>query len=82
MADGALAHSPADLAVAVTGIAGPGGAHAGQAGRHRLAGAGCAAATAAAAPNVLQLGGDRAAVRAQTVASPCSAARGLLPTCA
>ena len=33
MAEGALAHAPADLAVAVTGIAGPGRRHAQQAGR-------------------------------------------------
>ena len=36
MAEGALARSPARFAVAVTGIAGPGRRHAGQAGRHGL----------------------------------------------
>lgn len=66
MADGALAHSKAGIAVAVTGIAGPGGAvpgkpvgtvwfvlaRRGEAGRAEL----------------LQFGGDRTAVREQTVA--------------
>ena len=67
MAEGALRHSRADLAVAVTGIAGPGGATPGKpvgtvwlaiAGRDRPA-----------AAELLSLSGDRAAVREQTVAA-------------
>jgi nicotinamide-nucleotide amidase len=65
MADGALARSGAHIAVAVTGIAGPGGATPGKPvgtvwvavavrGRHALA-------------TLLHLDGDRADVRAQTV---------------
>jgi nicotinamide-nucleotide amidase len=66
MADGALAHSAADLAVAVTGIAGPGGAVAGKpVGTVWLA---LARRGAPASAQRLQLDGDRAAVRAQTVA--------------
>jgi nicotinamide-nucleotide amidase len=65
MAEGALAHSLADIAVAVTGIAGPGGATPGKpVGLVWLALAQRGVATRAEA---LQLPGDRAAVRAQTV---------------
>jgi nicotinamide-nucleotide amidase len=66
MADGALAHSPADVALAVTGIAGPGGATPGKpVGLVWLALAQRGGATQA---EPLQLDGDRASVRAQTVA--------------
>ena len=66
MAEGALARSAAELAVAVTGIAGPGGAVPGKpVGTVWLALARRGAATQA---QCLQLDGDRAAVRAQTVA--------------
>jgi nicotinamide-nucleotide amidase len=65
MAEGALVQSPADIALAVTGIAGPGGATPGKpVGLVWLALAQRGAATHAEA---LQLRGDRAAVRAQTV---------------
>ena len=64
MAEGALARSAADLAVAVTGIAGPGGAVPGKpVGTVWLAVAQRGAATAA---ERLQLDGDRAAVRDAT----------------
>lgn len=66
MADGALLKSPADLAVAVTGIAGPGGAVAGKpVGTVWLAVAQRGAITQC---ERLQLDGDRASVRAHTVA--------------
>jgi nicotinamide-nucleotide amidase len=68
MARGALQHSKADLSVAVTGIAGPGGATPGKpVGLVWLAVArrGGDAATACQAER-LQLDGDRAAVREQT----------------
>jgi nicotinamide-nucleotide amidase len=66
MAEGALAHSTADIAVAVTGIAGPGGATPGKpVGLVWLATAQRGAATHAEA---LQLPGDRADIRARTVA--------------
>lgn len=65
MAEGALLRSPADYAVAVTGIAGPGGATPGKpAGTVWLA---CARRGAAAHAELLQLQGDRASVRNQTV---------------
>jgi nicotinamide-nucleotide amidase len=65
MADGALAHSPADVAVAITGIAGPSGATPDKPmGLVWLAIARRGAATQA---ERLQLSGDRAAVRATTV---------------
>ena len=65
MADGALAHSHAGLAVAVTGIAGPGGATPGKpVGTVWLAVARAGSATQA---ELLTLAGDRAAVREQTV---------------
>lgn len=64
MAEGALAQAPVQLAVAVTGIAGPGGAVPGKpVGTVWLAVAGGGATTA----ERLQLDGDRDAVRAQTV---------------
>ena len=71
MAEGALARTAADLAVAVTGIAGPGGAVPGKpVGTDWLAWswrrAGAVAATESA---LLQLAGDRQQVREQTVAA-------------
>ncbi len=64
MAAGALAHSPADIAVAVTGIAGPGGAVPGKpVGTVWLA---LVRRGRAVQAERLQLGGDRASVRAQT----------------
>jgi nicotinamide-nucleotide amidase len=65
MADGALAQSRAHWAVAVTGIAGPGGAVPGKpVGTVWLA---LVRRGQAARTMLLQLGGDRAAVREQTV---------------
>jgi len=66
MAEGAIAHSHAQLAVAVTGIAGPGGATPGKpVGTVWLA---LARAGGAGAPaELLTLAGDRAAIREQTV---------------
>jgi nicotinamide-nucleotide amidase len=66
MADGALLRSPADVAVAVTGIAGPTGAVPGKpVGTVWLAIAERGVITRS---ERLQLDGDRASVRAQTVA--------------
>ena len=66
MAIGALAHSRAELSVAVTGIAGPGGATPGKpVGTVWLA---VARSGESARAELLTLAGDRAAVRAQTVA--------------
>ena len=65
MAVGALAHSQARWAVAVTGIAGPGGATPGKpVGTVWLA---IAQRGSDAVPELLQLSGDRSAIRAQTV---------------
>ena len=65
MADGALRHSRADLSVAVTGVAGPGGGSTDKpVGTVWLA---LARRGRAAQAELLQLSGDRAAVRAQTV---------------
>ena len=65
MAEGALVHSHANLGVAVTGIAGPGGATQGKpVGTVWLALAQRGGATRS---ELLQLGGDRSAVREQTV---------------
>jgi nicotinamide-nucleotide amidase len=65
MAEGALAHSVAQLAVAVTGIAGPSGATPGKpVGTVWLA---VARRDSSTDVQLLQLGGDRAAVRRQTV---------------
>jgi nicotinamide-nucleotide amidase len=65
MALGALAHSPAELAVAVTGIAGPGGAVPGK----PVGTVWLALVQRGGVPRSerLQLAGDRASVRAQTV---------------
>ena len=65
MAEGALTHSQAQLTVAVTGIAGPGGGSAGKpVGAVWLAVARAGEATHA---ELLQLRGDRASIREQTV---------------
>ena len=65
MAKGALLHSRAQLAVAVTGIAGPGGASQGKpVGTVWIA---VARLDAGLHSELLRLGGDRAAVREQTV---------------
>ena len=65
MADGALARSAADWSVAVTGIAGPGGAVPGKpVGTVWLA---VARRGQPARAQLLQLGGDRSAIREQTV---------------
>jgi nicotinamide-nucleotide amidase len=65
MAEGALAHSRAQLSVAVTGIAGPGGASPGKpVGTVWLAVAQRGSATHS---ELLALAGDRTAVREQTV---------------
>jgi nicotinamide-nucleotide amidase len=65
MAEGALVHSAADWSVAVTGIAGPGGAVPGKpVGTVWLA---VAQRGQPARVQLLQLGGDRAAIREQTV---------------
>jgi len=72
MARGALAHSCAQIAVAVTGIAGPGGAVPGKpVGTVWLALAWQDGASAAARVHseLLQLPGDRTAVRSATVAT-------------
>jgi nicotinamide-nucleotide amidase len=66
MAEGALAHSHADLSVAVTGVAGPGGGS-----RDKPVGTvwlALARKGRAAQAELLRLSGDRTAVRAQTVA--------------
>jgi nicotinamide-nucleotide amidase len=65
MVAGALAHSQADVAVAVTGIAGPGGAVAGK----PVGTVWLALMRRGGVPQAdrLQLAGDRASVRAQTV---------------
>lgn len=79
MAEGALKQADVDIAVAVTGIAGPGGAVPGKpvgtvwmAWSRRVAasddGVANGAATVRTEARRLQLGGDRAAVRGQTVA--------------
>ncbi|HJV61654.1 MAG TPA: CinA family protein [Albitalea sp.] len=66
MAEGAIARSRADIAVAVTGIAGPGGATPGK--PVGTVWAAIAQRDRPAAASLLQLDGDRAAVRRQTVA--------------
>jgi nicotinamide-nucleotide amidase len=76
MADGALARSEAEFAVAVTGIAGPGGATPGKpVGTVWLA---CARRGAAAQAELLNLRGDRASVREQTVVRALQAVRALV----
>jgi nicotinamide-nucleotide amidase len=72
MAEGALMYSAADIAVAVTGIAGPGGATPGKpVGMVWLA---WARRGAAAQAECLQLAGDRAAVREQSVTAALACA--------
>jgi nicotinamide-nucleotide amidase len=77
MAAGALARAPVQLAVAVTGIAGPGGAVPGKpVGTVWLA---WQAAGHAAQARRLQLPGDRAAVRAATVVAALDQLRSMVP---
>jgi nicotinamide-nucleotide amidase len=76
MAEGAIARSRADIAVAVTGIAGPGGGTPVKpVGTVWLA---VALRGQPAAASLLQLTGDRAAIRAQTVASALHSLLGAL----
>ncbi|OYT98431.1 MAG: damage-inducible protein CinA [Burkholderiales bacterium PBB1] len=76
MAEGALVHSNAGIAVAVTGIAGPGGAVPGKpVGTVWFA---LARRGEAASAELLQLGGDRTSVREQTVAHALSRLREVL----
>lgn len=83
MAEGALRHSRADLSVAVTGIAGPDGAVEGKpvgtvwVAVSQREGQGDATAPATRA-TLLQLNGDRAAVRHQTVTRALEALLGSL----
>ena len=78
MVAGALAHSPADIAVAVTGIAGPGGAVPGKpVGSVWLA---VMLRGGAAQAEHLQLAGDRASVRAQTCVLALQRLRALCET--
>jgi nicotinamide-nucleotide amidase len=75
MAEGALRAAPAELALAVTGIAGPGGATPGKpVGLVWLAWA----QAGGSGTRRLQLDGDRAAVRAQTVCIALDTAIALL----
>ena len=77
MADGALRHSAADLAVSVTGIAGPGGATPG-----KPVGTVCfgwAAIDAAPVTETRQFPGDRAAVRRAAALHALRGAWRLLP---
>jgi nicotinamide-nucleotide amidase len=76
MADGAIARSRAQVAVAVTGIAGPGGATPGKpVGTVWMA---LALRDRPATSSLLQLQGDRAAVRRQTVEQALQALNDLL----
>ena len=70
MAEGALAGSLADIAVSVTGVAGPGGGSAEK--PVGLVWIGCARRGRATAAERHVFGGDRTAVRAQTVARALS----------
>ena len=73
MAEGAIAHSHADLALAVTGIAGPsGGSPAKPVGTVWLA---WAVRGGWAEARLLQLSGDRAGIRLQTVLEALGAGR-------
>jgi nicotinamide-nucleotide amidase len=74
MAAGAVAHSAADVAVAVTGVAGPGGGSAEK--PVGLVWFGAAWRGEAASVTHRIFAGDRAAVRAQTVAVAFELARG------
>jgi len=80
MAEGALERAGVELSVAVTGIAGPGGATPGKpVGTVRLAVAARGAAGGAHLTTAhLQLGGDRDAVREQTVREALSRLRQML----
>jgi nicotinamide-nucleotide amidase len=73
MAEGALARSPAELALSVTGIAGPGGATAAKPVGLVFLGAQRRGAAAMVERHVFP--GDRAAVRAATVAAAFRLAR-------
>jgi nicotinamide-nucleotide amidase len=77
MALGALERAQVEVAVAVTGVAGPGGGTPGKPVGSVWLAVACGPGAAGAAPHVraqhLQLGGDRTAVRQQTVARALSA---------